>query len=314
MIWHLLPLSRWQSAGSGPYVPGTAEAVPFVHASPDERVALAVANARFGETAEPLVALALAESRLSAPVRFEPADPAPPPGVPDGTLFPHVYGPVETSAVTEIRYARRDPSGRYTALDRRPATADALDLVPHPEGGWFRETWVAGPPYTPAGYPGRRAAATGIYFLLPPGTESCWHLVRSDELWLWHSGGPLTMLLGGAGPQPAEEPEAVSLGPDLARGEQPQRIVRGGCWQAARPAGPHEVLVTCVVAPGFDFADFTALPAEAEQAGGEAVAGSLACGYGHASVPGGVRDPCRPDGAILGTPRVHAVLSASRRR
>ncbi|HYZ52137.1 MAG TPA: cupin domain-containing protein [Streptosporangiaceae bacterium] len=262
MIWHLLPLSRWQSAGSGPYVPGTAETVPFVHASPDEPAALAVANAWFAESAEPLVALGLEESRLSAPVRLEPADPVPPPGVAPSTLFPHIYGPVEITAVTEVRYARRDPSGRYASLDARPATAEALDLVPHPEGGWFRETWAAGPAYTPSGYPGRRAAATGIYFLLTPGSQSVWHLVRSDELWLWHAGGPLTLLLGGAGERPAEHPEAVSLGPDLARGERPQHVVRGGCWQAAYPAGPQEALVSCVVAPGFDFADFTALPGE----------------------------------------------------
>jgi uncharacterized protein len=260
MIWHLLPLPRWRLAEPGRYVPGTDDGAPFVHASPDEPVALAVANSVFAGQAEPLVALALDESRLSAPVRREAADPAPPPGVPDETLFPHVYGPVEVDAVTEVRYVRRDPSGRYTSLEARPATAEALDLIPHPEGGWFRETWAAGPPYTPAGYPGRRAAATAIYFLLPPGAESCWHTVRSDELWLWHSGGPLTLLLGGAGPGPANEPSQVRLGPGLAEGERPQYAVRGGCWQAARPAGPEEVLVSCVVAPGFDFADFTALP------------------------------------------------------
>jgi predicted cupin superfamily sugar epimerase/uncharacterized protein (DUF952 family) len=262
MIWHLLPLAQWEPARSARYVPGTAEAAPFVHASPDETVTLAVANARFREDTGPLVALGLEDSRLSAPVRLEPPDPGPPPGVAPGTLFPHVYGPVEVSAVAEVRFARRDLSGRYVALDARPATAELLGLVPHPEGGWFRETWAAGPASTPAGYPGRRAAATGIYFLLPAGAESCWHMIRSDELWLWHSGGPLTLLLGGAGPRPAHHPEAVSLGPDLARGQRPQHVVHGGCWQAARPAGPHEVLVSCVVAPGFDVADFTALPGE----------------------------------------------------
>ena len=260
MIWHLLPLPRWRSAGDAPYVPGTDGQDPFVHASPDEPVTLAVANFLFAAQAEPLVALALDESRLSGPVRMEPADPAPPPGVPAGTLFPHIYGPVEKSAVTEVRYARRDPAGRYVSLDARPPTAEALDLIPHPEGGWFRETWAAGPSCTPAGYPGRRAAATAIYFLLTPGAESCWHQVRSDELWLWHSGGPLTLLLGGAGPRPAAQPSEVRLGPGLAAGERPQYAVRGGCWQAARPAGPEEVLVSCVVAPGFDVADFTALP------------------------------------------------------
>ena len=174
MIWHLLPLPRWQSAGDGPFVPGTEDTAgqdtaPFVHASPDEPTLLAVANDRFADSALPLVALALDESRLSAPVRFEAADPAPPPGVAAGTLFPHVYGPVELTAVTEVRFARRDPAGRFTALDPRPPTAEVLDLVPHPEGGWYRQTWAAGPSYQPDGYPGRRAAATGIYFLLHPG-------------------------------------------------------------------------------------------------------------------------------------------------
>ena len=260
MIWHLLPLPRWQSAGSGAFVPGTGDGVPFVHASPDEAVTLAVANDRFADAAEPMVALALDESRLSARVRREPADPAPPPGVAAGTLFPHVYGPIERDAVAEVRYARRDPSGRYISLEARPPTADALGLIPHPEGGWFRETWRAEPSWTPAGYPGRRSAATAIYFLLPAGAESCWHTVRSDEVWLWHSGGPLVLLLGGAGPRPAADPVAVTLGPDLTAGQRPQYVVRGGGWQSARPAGAAEVLVSCVVAPGFDVADFTVLP------------------------------------------------------
>ena len=267
MIWHLLPLPRWQSAGDGPYVPGTEDTAgqdtaPFVHASPDEPTLLAVANDRFADSALPLVALALDESRLSAPVRFEAADPAPPPGVTAGTLFPHVYGPVELTAVTEVRFARRDPAGRFTALDPRPPTAEVLELVPHPEGGWYRQTWAAGPSYQPDGYPGRRAAATGIYFLLTPGTESAWHTVRSDEVWLWHSGGPLTLLLGGSGSAPVPDPVTVTLGPDLAAGQTPQHVVPGAHWQSARPAGDQEVLVSCVVAPGFDFGDFAVLPDE----------------------------------------------------
>src|ERR1700744_2307319 len=93
MIWHLLPLPDWEAAGDGPYVPGTSDATPFVHASPDEATVLAVANDRFADSALPLVALALDESRLSAPVRFEAADPAPPPGGVAGTLFPPGAGP-----------------------------------------------------------------------------------------------------------------------------------------------------------------------------------------------------------------------------
>ena len=80
-------------------------------------------------------------------------------------------------------------------------------------------------------------------------------------MWLWHAGGPLTLFLGGAGPRPAAGPAVVTLGPDLAAGQQPQHVVRAGGWQSARPAGDQEVLVSCVVAPGFDFADFTALAA-----------------------------------------------------
>ena len=166
----------------------------------------------------------------------------------------------------------------------RPRTAELLDLAPHPEGGWYRETWRAAPSWQPDGYPGPRAAATGIYFLLSPGEESAWHRVRSDEVWLWHSGGPLLLLDGGDGggggggdsgdsdsgeggdsdPDsdpglPSQRPRTVTLGAELARGEVPQHVIPAGHWQSARPAGETEVLVSCVVAPGFDFADFTLL-------------------------------------------------------
>jgi predicted cupin superfamily sugar epimerase len=141
----------------------------------------------------------------------------------------------------------------------RPLTAELLDLAPHPEGGWYRETWRAGPSWQPDGYTGRRAAATGIYFLLAPGEESAWHRVRSDEAWLWHSGGPLLLSDGGGGETPAAAPHVVPLGPDLAAGQVPQHVIPGGHWQSARPAGDAQALVSCVVAPGFDFADFTLL-------------------------------------------------------
>ncbi|MQA86336.1 MAG: cupin domain-containing protein [Streptosporangiales bacterium] len=142
---------------------------------------------------------------------------------------------------------------------RRPASAEALDLLPHPEGGWYRETWRTSASFTPPGYEGPRASATGIYFLLTPGDESRWHRVRSDELWLWHRGGPLTLRLGGAGETPDARPAEVTLGPDVEAGQVPQALVPAGSWQSARPAGDVEALVTCVVSPGFDFADFQLL-------------------------------------------------------
>lgn len=138
----------------------------------------------------------------------------------------------------------------------RPPLARALDLHPHPEGGWYRETWRTGVDVEPPGYQGPRATATGIYYLLGPGEESRWHRVASDELWLWHRGGPLELHLGGDGDRPATARWAT-LGPDVERGQLPQLIVPAGHWQSARPSEPREVLVSCVVSPGFDFADFS---------------------------------------------------------
>lgn len=136
-----------------------------------------------------------------------------------------------------------------------PATARALDLAPHPEGGWFRETWRSERTLNLPDYAGPRSAGTAIYFLLAPGESSAWHTVRSAELWFWHRGGPLILSLGGDGPEPGDAVEHV-LGPDVAAGQAPQLLVPPGVWQAARPAADEEVLVSCVVVPGFDFADF----------------------------------------------------------
>jgi predicted cupin superfamily sugar epimerase len=140
----------------------------------------------------------------------------------------------------------------------RPHLAEQLDLQPHPEGGWYRETWRSAHTVQPEGYPGDRASATGIYFLLNPGERSRWHVVRSDEIWLWHAGGPLALRLGGADPAGPDETQVIELvlGMDLAAGQQPQLRVSAGVWQAAEPAAGEPVLVSCIVSPGFDFADF----------------------------------------------------------
>jgi uncharacterized protein len=137
----------------------------------------------------------------------------------------------------------------------RPQLAEQLDLQPHPEGGWFRETWRSPVTVNPPGYGGARSAATAIYFLLCPGEQSAWHVVRSDELWLWHTGGPLILRLGGAAAEPGSGP-VITLGADVSAGQRPQAVVPGGAWQCAEPAADTPVLVSCVVAPGFDFADF----------------------------------------------------------
>ena len=134
-----------------------------------------------------------------------------------------------------------------------PEWARDLDLRPHPEGGWYAETYRH--PTTTATNGGTRSLATAIYFLLLPGESSAWHRVVSDELWFHHRGGPLRLWLGGDSDSP-EDPAEHVLGPDTAAGQLPQLLVPGGQWQAARPVD-EAALVSCVVVPGFDFADFT---------------------------------------------------------
>ena len=143
---------------------------------------------------------------------------------------------------------------------QRPALAALLDLEAHPEGGWYRRTWATAATLTPPGYPGERVSATAIHYVLGPGEESAWHRVRSDELWLWHRGAALSLRLGGDGPEPDDGRELV-LGARVEDGESPQVLVPAGHWQRARSRGDGPdggaVLVSCVVSPGFDFADFS---------------------------------------------------------
>ncbi|GAA1826022.1 cupin domain-containing protein [Planosporangium flavigriseum] len=139
---------------------------------------------------------------------------------------------------------------------RRPPLAEQLDLVPHPEGGWYRQTWRSAIEADFPGYRGPRAVATAIYFLLHPGEESRWHTVRSDELWLWHRGGRLALRLAGSGDAPGADVVEMALGPRVEAHYRPQAVVPGGVWQSAAPMDDEPVLVTCVVAPGFDMADF----------------------------------------------------------
>ena len=116
--------------------------------------------------------------------------------------------------------------------DTSPLVA-LLGLEAHVEGGWFKETWRTSGSTTPDGYPGPRTYATGIYFLLHPGERSRRHRVRSDEMWLWHSGGPLRLRIGGTDDDPSGA-EAHLLGPAVESGERPQVLVPAGAWRARR--------------------------------------------------------------------------------
>lgn len=127
-----------------------------------------------------------------------------------------------------------------------------LQLRAHPEGGFFRRTYTS--PATTETTSGTRPAATLIYFFLPAGDNSAWHLVTSDEVWLWHGPGTLQLQLGGTGRSPETGGEVTTLGPPQ-EGYTAQALVPGGTWQRTLP-GNEDVLVSCIVSPGFDFADF----------------------------------------------------------
>jgi predicted cupin superfamily sugar epimerase len=138
---------------------------------------------------------------------------------------------------------------------------DGLGLLPHPEGGFYAETFRA--PTLPFELPrrGPRSASTAIYFLLRVQDFSALHVVLSDEVWHHYAGDSLELHCFAAGSVHRQ----VRLGSNLAAGERPQHVVLQGELQAARvAAGPHGfALCGCTVAPGFDFADFS-LPSRAE--------------------------------------------------
>lgn len=118
-----------------------------------------------------------------------------------------------------------------------------LNLAPHPEGGHYRQTWVAENDGRPTG--------TCIYFLLKEGESSHWHKVDATEIWLYHAGDPLILSISATDEGPATD---HALAPDLTQGA-PQIIVPEGHWQAARTTGAF-TLVSCTVSPGFQFEGF----------------------------------------------------------
>ncbi|SFE06935.1 hypothetical protein SAMN04487819_107189 [Actinopolyspora alba] len=254
-LFHLLPSESYHSCPEEAIGADSLEREGFVHCSPDPETTLAVANTLYRSAEEQLVLLELDAKALSAPVRWEPPTPAPPEGVTSETLFPHVYGPLDRAAVRGVRYARRDTDGRFVSFEARGATAELLDLLPHPEGGWYRRTWTCATTAHPPDR-GPRPSATAIHYLLPAGECSRWHRVESDELWMWHSGPALLLHGAGGGAEPADRTETVTLGADLAVGQLPQSLVPAGSWQCAENTGDSDVLLSCVVSPGFDFADF----------------------------------------------------------
>lgn len=125
-----------------------------------------------------------------------------------------------------------------------------LDLTPHPEGGWYRQTWIA------EAKGGDRPVGTAILFLLAAGESSHWHRVDATEIWHFHAGAPLVLSIAASAAGPARD---HLLGTDLAAGQSPQGIVPAGHWQAARTTGDW-TLVGCTVSPAFRFDGFELAP------------------------------------------------------
>ncbi|WP_454695615.1 cupin domain-containing protein [Achromobacter aegrifaciens] len=131
-----------------------------------------------------------------------------------------------------------------------------LDLLPHPEGGYYRETYRAADSVT-RDDGARRSASTAIYYLLCDGAWSTWHRIRSDELWHFHAGGAL--LVHVLAPDGAYA--CLRLGDALEDSEATfQAVVPAGSWFAAELANPADpdgyALAGCTVAPGFEFSEF----------------------------------------------------------
>ncbi len=143
-------------------------------------------------------------------------------------------------------------SSESIALAERSAAEiiGLLDLRPHPEGGFYRETF-RDPEQSQSG----RAASTAISFLLEAGQISHWHRVDAAEIWHFYAGAPLAVSVSRTG---ADLSRHV-LGADLLQGERPQFVVPAHWWQSAESLGPW-TLVGCTVAPGFEFAHFELAP------------------------------------------------------
>lgn len=137
---------------------------------------------------------------------------------------------------------------------RARALIDALGLIPHPERGFYAETYRAGGVVTAASHGGERSASTAIYFLVTADEPvTSLHRLKSDEVFHLYEGGPLEILRL----YPDGRWDVARLGLDLAARERPQVVVPAGTWFGTElAAGASYCLVGCTVAPGFEFGDF----------------------------------------------------------
>ncbi|WP_417591151.1 cupin domain-containing protein [Owenweeksia hongkongensis] len=132
-----------------------------------------------------------------------------------------------------------------------------LSLEPHPEGGFYKETYRSKEVITQnslaANFEGERNCCTGIYFLLTSETFSAFHRIKQDEMWHFYQGSPLLLHTL----SPTGDYRCTEIGADVMNGQQPQFVVEAGAWFGATVKNPNDYsLVGCTVSPGFDFHDF----------------------------------------------------------
>lgn len=126
-----------------------------------------------------------------------------------------------------------------------------LELLAHPEGGYFKEVYRSKDSFSPEGFEGERPYSTSIYFLIEEGNVSHFHRIKSDEIWYYHAGNPLSVFVI----HKNGELEELKIGPNLDQGEVLQAVVPAGTIFGSKSAGIYS-LIGCMVAPGFDFQDF----------------------------------------------------------
>jgi len=134
---------------------------------------------------------------------------------------------------------------------------ESLNLLPHPEVGYFREIYrsenTIGNSSLPAEFEGNRSVGTSIYYLLKSGQRSLLHRIKSDEIWHHYDGSPIVLFLI----HEDGKHEEILLGKNIAGGENPQIVIKGGTWFGAFPKNDNSfTLAGCTVHPGFDFDDF----------------------------------------------------------
>ncbi len=142
-------------------------------------------------------------------------------------------------------------------MSRKQELINTLELIPHPEGGLYKETYRSegGIPKNALStdYSGDRSYSTGIYFMLTADTFSAFHKINQDEMWHFYDGSPIELHMI----KPDGKYSCVYIGRDIENGEHLQYVVPGGVWFASRVKDNAEYsLLGCTVSPGFDFADF----------------------------------------------------------